>query len=71
MTGKSLSAVADGSIDFAFSFDSLVHFEVDAMESYLRELACKLSADGVAFLDHSNLGEYPAADLSDPVKVDE
>ena len=27
--GKSLAAVADGSINFAFSFDSLVHVEID------------------------------------------
>ena len=50
--------VPDGSIDFVFSFDSLVHAEADVMQSYVRELARVLAADGVAFLHHSNLGEY-------------
>lgn len=56
--GRSLSMVDDGSIDFAFSFDSLVHVESDVLGSYLAELARTLRPDGVAFLHHSNLGEY-------------
>jgi SAM-dependent methyltransferase len=56
--GKSLDAVEDGSIDFAFSFDSLVHVELDVLSAYLEELAKKLSPNGVAFLHHSNLGDY-------------
>jgi SAM-dependent methyltransferase len=59
--GKTLPMVADGSIDFAFSFDSLVHAEADVMESYARELGRILTADGIAFLHHSNQGEYAAA----------
>jgi SAM-dependent methyltransferase len=55
--GKSLAAVGDDSIDFAFSFDSLVHVEIDVIEAYLRELSRKLSPDGIAFIHHSNLGE--------------
>ena len=56
--GKSLAAVADDSINFAFSFDSLVHAEIDVIEAYLHELSRKLSPDGIAFIHHSNLGEY-------------
>jgi SAM-dependent methyltransferase len=56
--GRSLPMVADGSVDFAFSFDSLVHVEAEIVESYLRELAAKLAPEGVAFLHHSNLGAY-------------
>jgi SAM-dependent methyltransferase len=56
--GRSLSAVADVSVDFAFSFDSLVHAEVDVINDYLRELARVLTPDGIAFLHHSNTGEY-------------
>ena len=37
--GKSLAAVGDDSIDFAFSFDSLVHVEIDVLEAYFRELS--------------------------------
>ena len=37
--GKSLAMIADKSIDFAFSFNSLVHVEVDVLEAYLHQLA--------------------------------
>ena len=56
--GRSLAMVADGSIDFAFSFDSLVHADADVVEAYLVQLATKLRPDGVAFLHHSNCGSY-------------
>jgi SAM-dependent methyltransferase len=48
--------VDDASIDFAFSFDSLVHAESDAVSSYVSELARVLKPGGVAFIHHSNLG---------------
>ena len=56
--GKSLAMVEDGSVDFAFSFDSLVHVDLDILRAYLSELSKKLSPDGVAFLHHSNIGVY-------------
>jgi ubiquinone/menaquinone biosynthesis C-methylase UbiE len=56
--GKSLAMVPDRSIDFAFSADSLVHAESDAIEAYAHGLARVLAADGVAFIHHSNLGAY-------------
>lgn len=56
--GRSLEMVADGSVDFAFSFDSLVHVERDVIEAYVEELASKLKPNGVAFLHHSNAGAY-------------
>ncbi|MGH9509357.1 MAG: class I SAM-dependent methyltransferase [Terriglobales bacterium] len=54
--GKSLAAVSDESVDFAFSFDSLVHAEADVIEAYLQELANKLTPGGIAFIHHSNMG---------------
>jgi SAM-dependent methyltransferase len=56
--GTSLEMVPDTSIDFAFSFDSLVHAEQDVIRAYIGQLARKLTPDGVAFLHHSNLGAY-------------
>jgi 2-polyprenyl-3-methyl-5-hydroxy-6-metoxy-1,4-benzoquinol methylase len=56
--GRSLEMVEDGSVDFVFSFDSLVHVEADVMDSYLRELSRKLSLDGIGFIHHSNMGKY-------------
>jgi SAM-dependent methyltransferase len=58
--GRSLEMVADGSIDFVFSFDSLVHAEADVLSAYLDQLARKLSPNGVGFIHHSNIGAYPA-----------
>jgi ubiquinone/menaquinone biosynthesis C-methylase UbiE len=59
--GHSLDMLDDNSIDFAFSFDSLVHAEADALTAYARELARVLKADGVGFLHHSNMGAYRRA----------
>jgi SAM-dependent methyltransferase len=56
--GRSLAMVEDNSIDFAFSFDSLVHVDADVLEDYATELARVLAPDGVAFIHHSNLGAY-------------
>lgn len=56
--GKSLPGIEDGSVDLVFSFDSLVHVEVDVMEGYLSDLVRVLSPNGVAFLHHSNMAAY-------------
>ena len=59
--GRSLPFVAASSIDFAFSFDSLVHVELDVIGAYLGELARVLRPGGAAFLHHSNLADARAA----------
>lgn len=56
--GYSLEMINDGSVDFVFSFDSLVHAEDDVLECYLRQLSNKLSEDGLGFIHHSNLGSF-------------
>lgn len=62
--GRTLPMIGAGEIDFVFSFDSLVHAELDVIASYLRELERILQRDGAAFLHHSNfaalLAEAPA-----------
>jgi 2-polyprenyl-3-methyl-5-hydroxy-6-metoxy-1,4-benzoquinol methylase len=57
--GTSLAMVPDNSVDFVFSFDSLVHVEKDVVEAYISQVACKLTPDGIGFIHHSNLGAYP------------
>jgi SAM-dependent methyltransferase len=52
--GVSLDAIADGSIDFAFSFDSLVHVELDVLTPYCAQIVRKLTSTGTAFIHHSN-----------------
>jgi ubiquinone/menaquinone biosynthesis C-methylase UbiE len=56
--GKSLDMVLDHSVDFVFSVDSLVHADETVLRAYLEQLSRILTKDGVAFLHHSNLGQY-------------
>jgi Methyltransferase domain len=56
--GRSLSMFPDESIDFVFSFDSLVHPRREIVEAYLTELGKKLKIGGKGFIHHSNFGEY-------------
>jgi SAM-dependent methyltransferase len=57
----SLEMIPDGSIDFIFSFDSLVHVRPQTIETYLQQFPRKLKTNGLAFVHHSNLGEFAAA----------
>jgi SAM-dependent methyltransferase len=63
--GSSLRGVGDRSIDFAFSFDSLVHADRVALGGYLSELARALVPSGAAFLHHSNLGRLVGPDFDE------
>src|SRR5438128_11612872 len=56
--GRSLAMLPDDSVDFVFTFDSLVHLEREIVEAYLSELRKKLKVGGKGFIHHSNLGEY-------------
>jgi hypothetical protein len=55
--GRTLSAGRDHKYDLIFSFDSLVHVELDIIESYVEQCLQMLARDGVAFIHHSNLLE--------------
>lgn len=52
--GLSLSCAEDCVFDFIFSFDSLVHANLDVHESYIPQILSKLSPKGFAFIHHSN-----------------
>ena len=56
--GRSLAMVDDSSVDFVFSFDSLVHASSDVMKAYVTQLGHKLSPQGVGFIHHSNTGAH-------------
>lgn len=53
--GSSLGFVPPRSVDFVFSFDSLVHAEEEILEAYLAQLADILRPDAFGFIHHSNL----------------
>ncbi|NCC50795.1 MAG: class I SAM-dependent methyltransferase [Spartobacteria bacterium] len=54
--GFSLAMVPDDSVDFIFSFDSLVHAESEVMRAYALECGRVLKSNGAGFIHHSNLG---------------
>lgn len=54
--GLSLAMIPDNSCDFIFSFDSLVHCEMDVLEAYLTQMYEKLGGGKAAFLHYSNAG---------------
>ena len=56
--GQSVDMIEDSSIDFVFSFDSLVHADTKTLEAYLKQLAVKLKPNGIGFIHHSNLNQY-------------
>jgi SAM-dependent methyltransferase len=56
--GRSLGMIPDSCVDFVFSFDSLVHADVSVLRGYVGELQRTLRSGGIAFLHHSNLGQY-------------
>lgn len=58
--GYSLDFLNDDSVDFIFSFESLVHTEIDVLNNYLKEFSRVLRPGGSGFIHHSNLGSYAA-----------
>lgn len=55
--GLSLAAAPDASFDVVFSFDSLVHAEIDVLQAYVPEILRKLKPGGTAFIHHSNYAQ--------------
>jgi SAM-dependent methyltransferase len=53
--GLSLTGVKNGSCDLVFSFDALVHVDLEILQSYIPEILRVLSSSGLAFVHHSNL----------------
>jgi SAM-dependent methyltransferase len=54
--GTSLEAASSENFDFIFSFDSLVHADVEVLAKYIPQIISLLSENGHAFIHHSN---YP------------
>ena len=56
--GKSLNIIPDRSIDFVFSWDSLVHADNTVMNAYIKQLPRIMKPGAFGFIHHSNLAEY-------------
>ncbi len=52
--GGTLAGVADSSIDFVFSWNSLVHCDHDVMQSYTRELGRVMRPGAFGLIHHSD-----------------
>lgn len=55
-SGSSLSPVADGTVDFVFSFDTFVHVAPTDARQYVSEIARVLRAGGRAVIHHAGEG---------------
>jgi SAM-dependent methyltransferase len=53
--GTSLPGIKNSSCDLVFSFDSLVHADLEILQAYIPEIIRVLAPSGVAFIHHSNL----------------
>ena len=58
--GRSLPVLENDSVDFVFSFDSLVHVEADVIAQYLVELARVLRRDGIRLCYITRISESSA-----------
>lgn len=65
--GLTLPMIPDASLTAAFSYDAMVHFEVEAMASYLRELGRTLVPGGMALIHHSNNDRQPTASVTESI----
>ncbi len=61
--GTNISAVASGSASFLYSFDAMVHFDLELVIEYVHEFARVLAEGGFAFIHHSNYAANPGRDF--------
>jgi ubiquinone/menaquinone biosynthesis C-methylase UbiE len=62
--GATLSFFEDTSIDLLYCFDALVHFDIEIVQSYLKEGYRILRTDGHAFIHCSNYTGNPGGHFS-------
>ena len=63
--GVSLTGIADASVSFVYSFDSMVHFDSDVVRAYLMDIARALRPGGRGMCHHSNYIDRPTGDFRD------
>jgi|SRR5665213_3376110 len=61
--GAVLNGIEDNSITFFYTFDSMVHFDIEIVLSYLKEAFRVLAPGGRAFFHYSNFDQSPGADF--------
>jgi ubiquinone/menaquinone biosynthesis C-methylase UbiE len=63
--GMHIPLDADGSLTAIFSYDAMVHFELECIASYVAESARLLAPGGMALLHHSAYEENPGGTIAD------
>lgn len=61
--GTDLSALPSGAFTFLYTFDAMVHFDLEIVAAYLPEFARVLKPGGFALIHHSNYTDNPGADF--------
>lgn len=61
--GTTLDGIEDESVDLAYSFDSMVHFDMEVVISYVNESFRVVRPGGHAFIHHSNHTGNPGGDF--------
>jgi ubiquinone/menaquinone biosynthesis C-methylase UbiE len=61
--GVVIPIVRDSSITFFYTFDSMVHFDLEIVQSYVKEAFRVLVPNGTAFFHYSNYTAAPGADF--------
>jgi len=61
--GMTFPDVRDDSVSLVYCFDAMVHFDLDTIRSYLREMRRVLRPGGRAFCHHSNYVANPSGDF--------
>jgi SAM-dependent methyltransferase len=64
-TGYDLMGIQSGAYTHIYSFDSMVHFDLEIVLSYIAEFARVLQPGGTAFVHHSNCTARPGASFRD------
>ncbi len=63
LTKADLSGISDLSPSLVYSFNIIVHFEPEIVESYVRYIYRVLKSGGIAFMHHSNLSHTKKQDF--------
>jgi len=61
--GVSLGGVSSGGVDLVYCYDAMVHFDLEIIQMYLREIMRVLVPGGHAFLHCSNYTQNPGGDF--------